>query len=467
MAVRPETDAMGDVDVPAEALYGASTGRAVENFQISRLKFSRKLIWAHATIKSEAARTNRELGIIPADVSEAIVAAAGRVASGELDDHFPLDLFQTGSGTSTNMNMNEVVANLASEAMGGALGSKRVHPNDHVNACQSSNDTIPTAIHIAVADVLKNELIPALDRLAGSLAARAVEFVPIVKIARTHLIDAPPIRMGQVFGGFATQIRKSKERVERVLPEMYELPLGSTVNGTGINAHPEFAHLTIEKIAVKTGLPFFEAEDHFEALGAKDGAAMTSAALETVAVSLHKVANDIRWLSSGPAGGLGELLLTPLQPGSSIIPGLGKVNPVICEAVMQVVAQVVGNHASVVWGVANGNFELNTMAPVIGHNLLESAELLATSCSALSEKVIENNLRVDEDECRRVLERNVSVVIRLTPRVGYDVAASVAREAIESGEPVRAVLTNRQLLSETEIDEILDLADMTRGGRFE
>ena len=465
MSTRIETDAMGPMEVPADRYYGATTARAVENFAFSRLRFSRRFIWAHAAIKAEAAQVNRELGIVERHLADAITAAANEVAAGHHDEHLVVDLFQTGSGTSTNMNVNEVIANLATERLGGALGSKLVHPNDHVNAGQSSNDTIPTAMHVAAVAIFEEELLPGLETLQAALQEKAVAFDHIVKTGRTHLIDALPVRLGQEFRGYATQVRKSIARVRRVLPDLRELTLGSTVVGTGINAAEGFATRVIARLAQRTGFALRETDDHFESLGAKDAAAMASSTLQAVAVALFKIVDDIRWMASGPDGGIGEIRLKPLQPGSSIIPGLGKVNPVICEAVMQIVAHVMGNHAAVVWGAANGNFELNVMAPVIAHNLLESAELLARAATHLAEKTIAP-MQADEERCREVVARNYTIVTALTPRIGYDKAAEVARLAREQRRPVREIAVELQVLPEDELDAVLDLARLTRGGRL-
>ena len=380
--MRTERDSMGDVQVPDGAYYGASTQRAVDNFPISNLRFGRTFIWAMGLLKASAAVTNKANGSVDAEKADAIVSAAEQVMSGDLDDHFVLDIFQTGSGTSTNMNANEVIANRATELLGGELGSKLVHPNDHVNAGQSSNDTIPTAIHVAAVAGIERNLLPALDALAASLEAKAEEFDDVLKSGRTHLMDATPVRLGQEFGGYATQVRNGAARVRKVLPELLELALGGTAVGTGINAPEGFAESTIAEMARRSGYAFVEAPDHFEAQASKDAVVNASGALKTVAVSLFKIANDLRWLSSGPRTGIAEITLPSLQPGSSIMPG--KVNPVISEMVMQVSSQVIGNDAAVTWGGANGNFELNVMMPMMAHNVLESIDLLASASNAVS-----------------------------------------------------------------------------------
>ncbi|MGH8937397.1 MAG: class II fumarate hydratase [Acidimicrobiia bacterium] len=461
MEYRTERDSMGEVRVPAEAYYGASTQRAVENFPISDLRFGRRFIWAIGLIKAEAARVNQELGLLDDKVAEAIVRAAEEVSEGDFDDHFVVDIFQTGSGTSTNTNANEVIANRAAELLGDELGSRRVHPNDEVNAGQSSNDVIPSAIHLATVALLADELIPALARLAEALDGKAEEFDKIVKSGRTHLMDATPVRLGQEFDGFAAQMRKGVERVEQILPGLRELALGGTAVGTGLNAPEGFASRVIERLAQRTGFPLREAEDHFEAQGAKDAAVMASGALRTVAVSLFKIANDIRWMASGPRTGITELVLPSLQPGSSIMPG--KENPVICEAVMQVAAQVIGNDATVVWAGANGNFELNVMMPVLAHNLVQSAELLAAAAEVFREKTIVG-LEADEDRARQLVERNISIVTALAPAIGYDQSAEIAKEAFRSGRGVREVALEMGVLGPEQLDKILDLYRMTEGG---
>ncbi len=459
--MRVEKDSMGEVQVPDDALYGASTQRAVDNFPISKLRFGRRFIWALGLIKSEAAKANLGLGLVDKDKADAIVDASTEVMDGTLDDHFVLDIFQTGSGTSTNMNANEVIANRATQILGGEVGSKLVHPNDHVNASQSSNDVIPTAIHVAAYATLAEATIPALRRLADSLAAKAAEFDHVVKSGRTHLMDATPVRLGQEFAGFAAQARKGAERLQTVLGELAELALGGTATGTGINAPPEFAPAVIAGMAARTGYPFEEAGDHFEAQGSKDAAVNASGALKTVAVSLFKIANDLRWLSSGPRTGIAEIKLPSLQPGSSIMPG--KVNPVIPEMAMQVAAQVIGNDAAVTWGGANGNFELNVMMPMLAHNLLESAELLASAADGLREKCVEG-IEADEARAKELVERNVIIVTALVPKIGYDLAAKVAKQAFAEGRNVREVAIELGVLPEHELDAALDLRKMTEGG---
>jgi len=453
---RIEQDSLGEVAVPEGAYYGASTQRAVENFQISGIRFGRRFIWALGLIKAEAARANLALGILPPEIANAIQAAAAEVMEGSLDAHFPLDIFQTGSATSTNTNANEVIARRAGE-----LAAISIHPNDHVNASQSSNDVIPTAIHLAAVASLRQETIPGLEKLALALEAKAKEFDPIIKSGRTHLMDATPVRLGQVFGGYATQVRKGIERILRVIPELEELALGGTAVGTGINAPSGFAAQTIAGIATSTGYAFREAADHFEAQAAKDAAVAASGVLKTVAVSLFKIANDLRWLASGPGGGIGEIKLPSLQPGSSIMPG--KVNPVMSEMTMMVAAQVVGNDAAITWGGAQGNFELNVMMPVIAHGLLSSTSLLGAAAGALADKAVAG-ITADPARIAELLSRNSIVVTALAPRIGYDRAAEIAKEAISSGRSVLEVANERSGLSEAELDAALDFRAMTEGG---
>ena len=459
--MRIERDSMGELEVPDDAYYGASTQRAVDNFPISDLRLGRRLIWALGLIKSAAAVINRDLGILDAEKADVVVRAAEEVVAGDHDDQFVVDIFQTGSGTSSNMNANEVIANRASELHGGRRGDAFVHANDHVNAGQSSNDVIPTAIHIAAVAALREETLPALGRLAEALAAKSVEFDPIVKSGRTHLMDATPVRLGQEFGGYATQIRNGVTRLEQALGGLEELALGGTAVGTGINAPAGFAAAVIAHIAEVTGYQFREAPDHFEAQAAKDAAVFASGALKTVATSMFKIANDVRWLGSGPRTAIGELRLPVTQPGSSIMPG--KVNPVMSESVMQVVAQIMGNDAAITWAGANGNFELNVMMPVLAHNLLEAAGLMARVADAFREKCIEG-LEADAGRAAELLGQNIIIVTALAPRLGYDAAATVAKAAFASGRGVRDVALEMGLLSAEELDVILDLYPMTEGG---
>ncbi len=459
--MRTEKDSMGEVQVPDDAYYGASTQRAVDNFPISDLRFKRRMIEALGLIKGSAATVNFGLGLMTQEQADAIARAAEEVIEGVHDDQFVVDIFQTGSGTSSNMNANEVIANRATELLGGKRGDTLVHPNDHVNASQSSNDVIPTAIHVAAVATLRETTIPALDRLAGALEAKASEFDGIVKSGRTHLMDATPVRLGQEFAGYAAQVRKGIERIEATLPGLEELALGGTAVGTGINAPEGFAGDTIAKIAERTGYAFREADDHFEAQGAKDAAVFASGALKTVATALFKIANDIRWLGSGPRTAIGELALPATQPGSSIMPG--KVNPVMAESVMQVSAQVVGNDAAVAWSNASGNFELNVMMPVLAHNLLESAELIGAVSDAFREKCVEG-IEANEERAAALLSKNIIIITALAPKIGYDKAAEVAKEAFATGRGVREVALEMEVLPEDELDRALDLYPMTEGG---
>lgn len=460
---RTERDSMGEMKVPAGAYYAAQTQRAAENFRISGIRFPRPMIHALGLIKGTAARVNCDLGLLDADRAQAIIKAATEVEQGALDDHFVLDIFQTGSGTSTNMNTNEVIANrakeIAKEITGGGLA---IHPNDHVNMCQSSNDVIPTAIHLAAVMEIKLKLEPALRTLLKSLQQKAKAFDSVVKTGRTHLQDATPIRLGQEFSGYASQIEHGIERLERSLSSLLELPLGGTAVGTGVNMHPQFAQKVIQAVTQKTSQPFVEARNHFEAQAAKDAVVEMSGQLKTIACSLGKVANDIRWLGSGPRCGLGELLLPEVQPGSSIMPG--KVNPVIAESVLMVVAQVIGNDVAITTANHCGStFELNVMMPVIAHNLLQSIALLGTVSKNFAERCIDG-LQANEQRIHELAEANISVVTALAPIVGYDKAASLAKEAYKSGESVRAVVLRHKLMSEVELDQALDLLSMTKPG---
>ncbi|HET8739727.1 MAG TPA: class II fumarate hydratase [Acidimicrobiia bacterium] len=457
MEYRIEKDSMGEVEVPADALYGASTQRAVDNFPISGIRFGRRFIWALGLQKGASAEVAAKMGHLDPAKAEAIRKAADEVMSGDLDDHFPLDIFQTGSATSTNTNANEVIAARANQI----LGEGRVHPNDDVNFGQSSNDVIPTAIHVAAVAAIREALLPALDRLAGSLESKATEFADVVKSGRTHLMDATPVTLGQEFGGYATQVRKGIGRVEKVLPELEELALGGTAVGTGINAPEGYAAAVISLMAKRTGYPFREADNHFEAQGAKDAAVMASGVLKTLATSLFKIANDIRFLGSGPTSGIAELRIKDLQPGSSIMPG--KVNPVMSEMMMMVAAQVFGNDVTVTWGGANGNFELNVMMPVIAHNLLQSIELLATASNTFAEKCVDG-LEANVLRARELLERNAIIITALNPHIGYDNGARIAKKALATGRSVRDLVLEEGLMSEEELDAALDLKAMTEGG---
>jgi len=441
-AYRIETDTMGEMRVPAAALYGAQTARALENFPISGRRFPRSFIRALGLIKSAAAQVNGRLGHLPADRAAAIEAAAEQVVEGRHDGEFAIDIFQTGSGTSTNMNANEVIGHLSG-----------AHPNDAVNRGQSSNDVIPSAMHIAAAESVSARLFPAMRQLAVSLEGKAAEFHEIVKIGRTHLQDAVPIRMGQEFGGYARQVEASRERIEAGLAGIYELPLGGTAVGTGLNAPEGFARETIAEIARRTGLPFVEAPNHFEAQSARDAVCFLSGALRTYAVALTKIANDIRWLGSGPRCGLGELKLPVVQPGSSIMPG--KVNPVIAESLLMVCAQVIGNDATVTWCGAAGNFELNVMMPVMAYDLLDSIGLLASGSRNFAEKLVDG-LEADRERAEGYVEQSLAMGTVLAPEIGYDKAAALVKEAYATVRTVREVAREKSGLGEERLGELLD-----------
>ncbi|MTD12859.1 aspartate ammonia-lyase [Nakamurella sp. YIM 132087] len=455
---RIEHDTMGEVRVPAAAKYQAQTQRAVENFPISGRTLERSQIRALALIKSAAAAVNAELGRLDPAIAGAITAAADRVAAGEFDDDFPIDMFQTGSGTSSNMNANEVIGTVATEA----LGSK-VHPNDHVNCSQSSNDVFPTSIHVAATEAVTTDLIPALEYLSAALEDKAAEWATVVKSGRTHLMDATPVTLGQEFGGYAAQIRGGVERLTSSLPRLAELPLGGTAVGTGINTPPGFSPAVIARLAAVTGLPFTEARNHFEAQGAMDRLVETSGQLRSVAVSLVKICNDIRWMGSGPRAGLAEIHLPDLQPGSSIMPG--KVNPVLPEATLMVAAQVIGNDATVAFAGASGTFELNVMLPVIGNNLLESIRLLANVSRLLADRCI-SGIVADVERCLAYAESSPSIVTPLNRYIGYEEAAAVAKQALKEGKTIKAVVVERGhvtsgTLSEEQLDSALDVLSMT------
>jgi fumarate hydratase class II len=453
---RTEHDSMGDVRVPALAKWQAQTQRAVENFPVSGHRIERALVRGLALLKRAAALENATLGVLDADVAAAIADVALEVADGRWDDEFPVDVFQTGSGTSSNMNMNEVLATLASERLG-----RRVHPNDHVNASQSSNDMFPSAIHVAACAEISGSLAPALDHLALALRHKADQFATVVKAGRTHLMDATPVTLGQELGGYAAAIEHGVERLEACLPRVGELPLGGTAVGTGLNAPPGFAHAVIKRLADELALPLSEARDHFEAQGSRDALVEASGAVRTVAVSLYKCATDIRWMGSGPRAGLAELHIPDLQPGSSIMPG--KVNPVMAEAVSQVVAQVIGNDASIAFGGAAGNFELNVMLPVIAHNLLEAVRLVANVSRLFADRCI-SGLEADVERCRTYALSSPAIVTALNPYIGYEQAAKVVKQSMAEGKDLRTVVLENGLLSEEEVDKALDVVAMTRGG---
>jgi fumarate hydratase class II len=459
---RIEIDSMGTMEVPVDALYGASTQRAVLNFPVSGYRFGREFIRALGMIKWAAAEANFELNRLDEEKTTLIVAAAQEVMDGKLDQHFPVDVFQTGSGTSTNMNVNEVIANRCSQLAGQPIGSKKpVHPNDHVNMGQSSNDVIPTAIHVAVGERIRKFLAPALEHLQSALEQKAMEFWAVMKIGRTHLMDATPVRLGQEFGGYSKQIEYARLRAGNAIAALEELPIGGTAVGTGLNTHPDFAGIVVRHLENQTGISWKEARNHFEAQSAKDALVQASGQLKTLATSLFKIANDIRWLGSGPRAGIGELLLPETQPGSSIMPG--KVNPVICESVMQVCARVFGNDATVTWAAANGNFELNTMMPVLAHAMLESCRLLANVVDVFRMKCIEG-LQANTARCTELVERSMAMVTSLAPIIGYDKAAEIAKESARTGQTVREICQQRKILPEAELKKALDPVSMTEPG---
>ncbi|WP_435286556.1 class II fumarate hydratase [Streptomyces bacillaris] len=456
---RIEHDSMGEVKVPLHAKWRAQTQRAVENFPLSGQRLERAHIEALARIKGAAAKVNTELKVLDPEIADAIQEAAAEVASGRWDAHFPVDVFQTGSGTSSNMNTNEVIATLATERLG-----REVHPNDHVNASQSSNDVFPSSIHIAATAAVTADLIPALDHLAESLGRKSAEFAEVVKSGRTHLMDATPVTLGQEFGGYAAQVRYGVERLRASLPRLAELPLGGTAVGTGINTPPGFSAAVIAEVAAATGLPLTEARDHFEAQGARDGLVETSGQLRTIAVSLTKISNDLRWMASGPRTGLAEINLPDLQPGSSIMPG--KVNPVIPEAVLMVAAQVTGNDATVATAGAAGNFELNVMLPVIAKNLLESVRLLANASRLLADRTVDG-ITANVERARAYAESSPSVVTPLNKYIGYEAAAKVAKQSLKDGTTIRETVlaagyVERGELTLEQLDEALDVLRMTR-----
>ncbi|MBM3268872.1 MAG: class II fumarate hydratase [Candidatus Sericytochromatia bacterium] len=458
LPTRTETDSMGEMQVPADAYYGASTARAVLNFPISGFRLPRRLIRGLGLVKLAAARVNVRLGLLDARLGEAIAQAAQEVVDGKLDDHFPVDVYQTGSGTSSNMNVNEVLANRAAELLGGARGSRLVHPNDHVNLGQSSNDVFPTAIHVAVLEALHHDLRPVLVRLGAELDARSREWWEILKIGRTHLMDATPIRLGQEFGGYASQVHHAVRRIERTYGSLAELAIGGTAVGTGINTHPEFARRACAELSDLTGSEFREADNHFEAQGARDALVETSGQLRTIAVSLAKIANDVRWLGSGPRCGLGELELPAVQPGSSIMPG--KVNPVVCESLVQVCAQVIGHDAAIAQGGLGGHFELNAMMPLMAYNLLESIRLLCNAAAAFADKCVAG-LQPDADRCRDLIEHSLAMCTSLAPHIGYDAAARLAKKAYATHRTIREIAYEESGLPREEVDRLLDPASMT------
>ncbi|SFK88336.1 fumarase, class II [Halogranum rubrum] len=458
---RTERDSLGEMQVPADAYWGAQTQRAVENFPISGITFSRRFIRALGVVKKSAAQANNDLGLLDDDKAEAIVEAADEVIAGEHDDQFPVDVFQTGSGTSSNMNANEVIANRAAEIMGSEIGDRVVHPNDHVNYGQSSNDVIPTAMHVSALEAVEKDLLPALDTLREALEAKEEEFDDVVKTGRTHLQDATPVTLGQEFGGYKTQVEKGLARVDYVRDHLGELALGGTAVGTGLNTHPEFPAKAAEYISEETGVAFREADNHFEAQAAHDAMSEAHGALRTIAGSLNKIANDLRLLASGPRNGLGELEQPENQPGSSIMPG--KINPVVAEAVNQVHKQVVGNDAAVSAGAAEGQIDLNLYKPVLAHNFLESASMLSNASEVFAERFVAK-LEANEEHCADQVERSMALATALNPAIGYDKASKVAKKALADGKTVREVAVDEGYLTEEEADEVLDPEKMTHRG---
>ncbi len=452
---RIEKDSLGEVRVPAEALYGAQTQRAVENFPVSGIRFPRVFIQALGLIKQAAAEVNAELGLLDSKAALAVIQAAREVAEGKWDDHFPLDIFQTGSGTSTNMNANEVIAGRAKQILGAGAA---VHPNDHVNQGQSSNDVIPSAIHVSACLLVQESLLPSLRHLRETITKRAKEFRDVVKTGRTHLMDAMPVRLGQEMGGWAAQIRQSEERIESCLPRLAKLAIGGTAVGTGVNTPPDFGRRLAAKLKDLTTFSFTEADDHFAAQASMDTALELSGHLKTTAAALIKIANDLRWMNSGPLAGLGEVSLPALQPGSSIMPG--KVNPVICESVMMACCQVIGNDGAVAVANTHANFELNVMLPVIAHNLLQSVTLLANSSRLLADKALAG-LTVNRERIASLLDRNPVLVTALNPVIGYDKAAAIAKKAYAEGRPIKDVAAEMTDLPKEELDRLLDPKSMT------
>ena len=458
---RIENDSLGEVRVPADAWYAAQTQRAHDNFPISGIRFSRRFIQALGTIKMAAAKANRDLGILDDKTTDLIVEAAGKVRNGDVDDQFVLDIFQTGSGTSSNMNANEVISNLATVAAGGNRGDKTVHPNDHVNMSQSSNDVIPTAMHVSAVVAMQEDLVPALRSFREALQQKAAEFDDVVKSGRTHLMDATPVRLGQEFGGYAAQISQALSRIEQAMDELRELALGGTATGTGINCPDGFAPKAIGHISDITGTAFREADNHFAAQAAKDAFVQASGTLNTLAVALMKVANDIRHLSSGPTSGLAEIQLPAIQPGSSIMPG--KVNPVLSEAMMMTCARVMGNHVTITMGGQHGNFELNVMMPVMAHAMLESITILSGAMNAFRTGCLVG-IKADRARCQELLELNPSIATALNRTIGYDMASKVAKKSAAEKKSVREVVIEMGLLEEDTLNEVLDVRHMTEPG---
>jgi fumarate hydratase class II len=458
---RTEQDSLGEMQVPADAYWGAQTQRAVENFPISDVTFGRRFIRALGVVKKAAAQANRDLGTVPADKADCIIEAADEVIAGEHDDQFPVDVFQTGSGTSSNMNANEVISNRATELYGGEVGTREIHPNDHVNFGQSSNDVIPTAMHVAALEAVEKDVLPGLKTLRDELEAKEDEFENVVKTGRTHLQDATPVTLGQEFSGYRTQVEKGISRVQDTHGRLAELALGGTAVGTGLNTHPEFPAKAAEYISEETDLSFREADNHFEAQAAHDAMSEAHGALRTVAGSLNKIANDLRLLASGPRNGLGEIDQPENQPGSSIMPG--KINPVVAEAVNQVHKQVVGNDAAVSAGAAEGQIDLNLYKPVLASNFLQSAKLIANSSAVFGEKFVAK-LEADADHCAERVQQSMALATALNPAIGYDKASKVAKKALAEDKTIREVVLEEGYLDEDEVDEVLDPAKMTERG---
>ena len=453
MQTRTESDSMGKIEVPTDRYWGAQTQRSLQNFKIGGERFPREMIWALGVVKQSVAEVNAELGTLEADLAEIIIKAAQEVIDGDLDDHFPLVVWQTGSGTQTNMNVNEVISNRAIEMLGGVLGSKEpVHPNDHVNKSQSTNDAFPTAIHVAVVDRIHNHLVPSVTALRDALSAKAEAFKDIVKTGRTHLQDATPLTLGQAFSGYVTQLNNALRAIDHALPHLYELPIGGTAVGTGLNTHPEYATKAATAISKHTGFSFVTAPNKFEALGARDAIVEVSGAVKTLACALNKIANDLRWLGSGPRCGIGELLLPENEPGSSIMPG--KVNPTQCEAMTMVCAQVIGSDTTVAIAGASGNFELNVFMPVIAFNALQSIRLLGDACDSFNENCVVG-IEPNREKIQEYLNDSLMLVTALNPYIGYDNAALVAKTAHQEGKTLRQTVVELNLLSEEEFDRVV------------
>ncbi len=458
MKTRIEKDSMGEIEVPANQYWGAQTQRSLQNFEIGRERFPREMLWALGIVKQSVAQVNSDLGMLDPDKTKVILQAAQEVIDGKLDDHFPLVVWQTGSGTQTNMNTNEVIANRAVEMLGGVLGSKEpIHPNDHINKSQSTNDAFPTAIHVAIVDRIRNHLVPEVTALRDAFSAKAEAFSDIVKTGRTHLMDATPLTLGQEFSGYAQQLTSALRAIDHVLPHLHELPIGGTAVGTGLNAHPEYADRAVAAISERTGIRFVSAPNKFESLGARDAIVEASGAFKLLAGSLFKIANDIRWLGSGPRCGLGELFLPENEPGSSIMPG--KVNPTQCEAMLMVCAQVIGNDTTIAFSGASGNFELNVFMPVIAYNALQSVRLLGDACRSFRTNCVVG-IEPNRNQIEQYLRESLMLVTALNPHIGYDNAAQVAKKAHSEGKTLRQAALELEFLTEAEFDQIVDPGKM-------